>query len=269
MLTSQPINYIGQSLTGLETPYEEFNFYYRPPGWKRVMHRHTFFQFLLVIDGDLSITIDERTDLLTRGMISLIPPEIPHFLITEKGYHQFGINFFTDPKDPLIRILYANIKVPAVINMPRLLDNLAEIENCTRLQTMVSIQKIRNRFENMILTCVDMLNKQDDDQAFQEKLMEYLRGHISENLTLEDLSGYFYMSASHIERLSYREFGCGAIHLFHKLKIDQARLLLQNTDLRISEIAAHLGYEDQGYFTRLFGKYVGTSPRKYQKWRTV
>jgi len=45
------------------------------------------------------------------------------------------------------------------MDLPNLLDFLPEIEDCTRLQTAFSIQKIRNRLENMLLHCVEVLEK--------------------------------------------------------------------------------------------------------------
>jgi AraC-like DNA-binding protein len=263
---------IGQSLTGLDAPYGDFNFFTRPPGWIMTRHRHQFFQFLLVLSGELFLSAgeDDVPSVLTRGMASLIPPETPHTLRTEAGYIQFGINTVSDRKEEgLIRILSTHITGPVILNMPVLLDLIPEIEDCTRLQTMISIQKIRNRLEHMILLCVDALKKQDGVQAFREKTMNYLREKISESLTLGDISRALVLSPTHVERLSYQEFGCGAVHLFHRLKIDRARTLLHTTDLSVYEISKHLGYEDQSYFSRLFKKHMGISPRDYKKARQL
>jgi AraC-like DNA-binding protein len=134
---------------------------------------------------------------------------------------------------------------------------------------MISIQKIRNRLEYMILSCADALKKQDGAQAFREKTMHHFREKISEQLSLEDISKTLVLSPTQVERLSYQEFGCGAIHLFHRLKIDRARTLLHTTDLSIFEIAKHLGYDDQSYFSRLFKKHTGVSPRTYKKARQL
>jgi AraC-like DNA-binding protein len=258
---------IGQSLTGLDTPYGDINFLIRPPQWRMSLHQHVFFQFLLVTSGELSIIDDpgEAPSKLSRGMVSIIPPGIFHNLETREGYRQFGINLIADPGDRLIKILTTHVTSPVVINMPLLLDLIPEIEDCTRLQTIVAIQKIRNRMEYILLACVDMLEKQDNAQAFREKLMDYFREKISEPLVLEEISRNLSLSPTHVERLSYQEFGCGALRLFHRLKIDRARMLLHTTDLRIADIADHLGYEDQSYFSRLFKKYTGTSPLAYKK----
>ena len=256
---------IGQSLTGLDSPYVDFNFFTRPKNWDMLLHKHLFFQFLLVIEGELYIITENEEVILKRGMVSIIPPDVLHSLKTHNGYKQFGINLGSNAgEDRLIKILSGNLNVPVVLNMPGLLDYLPEIEDCSRLQTMVSIQKIRNRLEYMLLTCIETIKKQDSDQAFREKLINYFKNNILENITLKDISVAFYMSKSHIERLSYKEFGCGAIRLFNRLKMDRARILLQNTDLSISDISTHLGYHDQGYFSRIFKKYEGVSPRIYQ-----
>jgi hypothetical protein len=210
MLQVNQGNNIGQSLTGLDAPYGDFNFFTRPPGWIMARHRHQFFQFLLVLSGELHLTAgeDEVPVILTRGMASLIPPGIPHVLRTEAGYTQFGINTVPDGKDEgLIRILITHITGPVILTMPVLLDLIPEIEDCARLQTMISIQKIRNRLEYMILSCVDALKKQDGVQAFREKTMRYFREKISEPLSLGDVSKALVLSPTHVERLCYQEHG--------------------------------------------------------------
>ena len=251
--------------TRLETPYLDFYFSSRVPGWFRTVHRDSYFQFMMVIDGQLFIETDTRKVTLTQGMILIIPPDILHSLKSEEGYHYFGIDFAQDSKDSLIRILTRQIKETVVVDAPKLLELLPEIEDCNRLQTAVSIQKIRNRLEYMTLYCIEKLNKQNSEQAFCEKLIQYFREHISENLTLDDISKILFISSSHIEYLSHREFGCGVMHLFNRLKVDRACMLLQTSDLRVSGIASHLGYNDQNYFSRIFRKYSGVSPSKYRK----
>jgi AraC-like DNA-binding protein len=265
MLTSR-LDDNGQFLTGLDAPYGDLNFFIRPPRWDIGPHRHSYFQFLLVLSGELSVAAGGTVSILDRGMASLIPPGISHRLESRNGYRQLGINLIdTVPEDPLIKILIVHVTEPVILTAPILLELLPEIEDCSRLQTLVSIQKIRNRLEYILLTCVDMLKKQDGIQAFREKLMAYLREKLSEPLTLDDISRHLALSATHVERLSYLEFGCGALRLFHRLKIDRARMLLHVTDLPISEISDCLGFADQSYFSRFFKKYTSTSPLMYKK----
>ena len=117
----------------------------------------------------------------------------------------------------------------------------------------------------MLLCCVDSVKKQDNNLVFREKLINHLKCNLTKNLNLQDISDALFLSPSHIEHLAYAEYGCGAINLFHKLKIDHAQMLLHYSNLSISEISAQLGYEDQSYFSRIFKKYTNLSPRDYQK----
>ena len=251
--------------TSLEKPFVDFYSTYRPKDWDRPFHTHNYYQFMLVIDGQLDIESNNRKDTLTRGMVSIIPPEILHSFHTEVGHHLFGISLAEDQEDPLIQTLNRHIKEHIVVNTPGFLELLPEIDECNRHQTMVSIQIIRNRLEYMLLYCIQMMNKHNNQQFFNEKLIQYFREHISENMTLDELSKKLFISSSHIERLSNKEFGCGAIHLFNRLKIDEACMLLQTSDQRISDIASNLGYSDQNYFSRLFFKFYGVSPSEYRK----
>jgi AraC-like DNA-binding protein len=263
-------DFTGQSITGLESPYIDFNFFNRPPNWANSFHQHRYFQFLLVLSGELLVCTESEEKLLGRGMASLIPPGFSHSLKTSGGYRQFGINLNAtggEEEVTIVKLLNTYIKTPCTINRSELLDLIPEIEDCILAQTMVSLLKIRNRLEYILLTCVNILQKRDGIQDFREKMISLLGDKLSEPLSLSDLSRHLSMSQTTIERLSYREFGCGAIKLFNRLKINQARMLLINTDLLVSQISDQLGYYDQAYFSKIFKKYVGVSPHVYKRER--
>ncbi len=57
--------------------------------------------------------------------------------------------------------------------------------------------------------------------------------------------------------------GMTPIEYLTKIRIDEARYLLSNSLLNISEIAEIVGYEDPLYFSRVFKKIMGVSPRHY------
>jgi transcriptional regulator GlxA family with amidase domain len=51
------------------------------------------------------------------------------------------------------------------------------------------------------------------------------------------------------------------------LRLQRARELLEITDLPMSEIAAHVGYDDPSYLARLFRRHFGTTPVSYRRER--
>ena len=50
-------------------------------------------------------------------------------------------------------------------------------------------------------------------------------------------------------------------------RVGEAQVMLYDTTDSISEIAQAVGFEDAAYFSRLFSKYVGMSPREYREFR--
>lgn len=105
------------------------------------------------------------------------------------------------------------------------------------------------------------------DLYFLSKAIHFMTENIDTQLTLKlmaDNSGY---SESNFYRLFFKETGIAPITYFLKLKMSNAETLLLDTDLSISQIALKLGYTDQYYFSRLFKKFSGQSPRNWRNSR--
>ena len=104
-----------------------------------------------------------------------------------------------------------------------------------------------------------------------EQVNAYLEAHMSESLTLERIADNLGYSVSQMKKLYHRQTGRGIIDTFITLKMDEARRLLMEGRLNISQIAASLGYENTAYFSRLFRRRFDMSPsecaRSYVKRR--
>lgn len=92
----------------------------------------------------------------------------------------------------------------------------------------------------------------------------YMKANIDKIKTIEELATHLEFSGSHYSALFRRKTGASPIEYFIKLKIQYACQLLSQSDLRINEIAGKIGYEDTFYFSRLFKKINGKSPRDYK-----
>ena len=62
-----------------------------------------------------------------------------------------------------------------------------------------------------------------------------------------------------------KRYGKSPVEYRNGIRINSATALLINTDLQVSEIATRCGFEDAYYFSRIFKKIVGVSPRKYRR----
>lgn len=95
--------------------------------------------------------------------------------------------------------------------------------------------------------------------------IRYMYRHLHENLTLGELSKELELSKSYLNVIFQKYAHRAPLEFFVHLKMTQACKQLKATDLCIYEIAQQLGYSDPYYFSRLFKKVVGVSPKEYKE----
>lgn len=98
-----------------------------------------------------------------------------------------------------------------------------------------------------------------------EAVQNFMLENISEPLTLETLAAAANLSRFHFINKYKALTGYSPIRHFLNMKMEHACHLLDSTALSVKGVAAELGYEDQLYFSRLFTKTVGLSPRAYRR----
>ena len=72
------------------------------------------------------------------------------------------------------------------------------------------------------------------------------------------------MGEAHFTRLFKRYYGKAPVEFAIRLRIEQAKSMLRETDMKIKAIADATGYSDALYFSRLFKKACGCSPSEYR-----
>ncbi len=97
------------------------------------------------------------------------------------------------------------------------------------------------------------------------ELKSYIESHFAEPLELRQLARRVHASVPHFCSEFKRYFKSPAMDFVIKLRLVRARMLLSNQNLSISAIAREVGYEDLHYFSRLFKKRFGLSPRELRK----
>ena len=73
------------------------------------------------------------------------------------------------------------------------------------------------------------------------------------------------MSYAHQCRLFKRQYGIAPVQYVAELRMTRIKAMLRDTSLGISQIAEMEGYENLGYFSRLFRRHSGMSPSEYRK----
>ena len=95
-------------------------------------------------------------------------------------------------------------------------------------------------------------------------MKQYLDEHYMEKISLEALSGLFYLNKEYLSKLFKQEYSVSIFDYVDFLRIEKAKKLLIETNKSIGEITEELGFYDESHFNRKFRKMTGTAPREYK-----
>lgn len=107
-----------------------------------------------------------------------------------------------------------------------------------------------------------------DETAVQDKhvtmVIRFMYQNLDRNLSLQEISDEVELSRSYLNAIFKAQTGRAPVEFFIHLKMQEACKLLKSGDLYIYEVSEALGYADPYYFSRIFKKVVGMSPRDYK-----
>ena len=97
------------------------------------------------------------------------------------------------------------------------------------------------------------------------KCVQYVQETVNTPLSVSDVAAYVGKSASYVSTKFKSEMGCTLSSFITRCKIEEAKSLLQHSDMSIADISSYLCFSDQCYFHRAFRKLTGETPLEYRK----
>ncbi|QAY67244.1 response regulator transcription factor [Paenibacillus protaetiae] len=96
-------------------------------------------------------------------------------------------------------------------------------------------------------------------------IADYITARYKEELSLQDIASHFFLSREYISRKFKQEFGVTMSDYISRIRMERAKVLLMNGQLRIAQVAEMVGYQDENYFSKVFKKQEGIRPGEYRK----
>lgn len=93
----------------------------------------------------------------------------------------------------------------------------------------------------------------------------YLDQLVGETFRSEDFAGHMGLSFKQLNRIFKQHTAITIYQYVLNRKLDIAKMMLQDTEMPVGDIAAHLGYDDPQYFSNLFKQKAGMSPTLYRQ----
>nr|WP_255305534.1 AraC family transcriptional regulator [Paenibacillus sp. Mc5Re-14] len=155
--------------------------------------------------------------------------------------------------------------------LPKCTQTSQESVNLSTILPGYSIRNIESIKKEMTNAIADayLKNSPSDNACTSPALQpvfEYIHSHKSELVTLKHMAGLCHLSPSYFSRLFAKETGENFTTYLAKLKIKWAKQLLEVTNMPISQISDELGFNESGYFIKIFKKFEEITPALYSKY---
>ncbi|MCR5218271.1 response regulator [Treponema sp.] len=114
-------------------------------------------------------------------------------------------------------------------------------------------------------TVKDEVISPDKRSSITRAAVKYIDDHYSENISLSVVAGKLGLSASYLSTKFSQDMGMGFVDYVNKVRIEKACLYLKHGYYKVYEISEKVGFNDTKYFTKLFKKITGSTPKKYMQ----
>jgi len=250
-------------------------------------HKHDYVEAVYMCSGQTTHIVNGIQILLRQGELLFMNQSATHEVCkAEAG--DVAVNFIILPdffstilatlgeeETPLRRFLvdclcgqssgagYLHFRVAQIVPVQNLIENL--------LYTLIQDSPNKRKMSQMTMTLLflqllghtETLKTENQEQAAIFQVLSYVETHYVHG-SLTELSQMLHYDLYWLSREIKRKTGKTYTQLVQEKRLAQAIFLLKNTDRNIDDIALAVGYENIGYFHRIFRDTYGVSPRTYR-----
>lgn len=103
-----------------------------------------------------------------------------------------------------------------------------------------------------------------ESNSLAYRIKEFIDKNYKKNIRLEDIADELYINKYYLSHVFKEQMQITPINYLINRRIGEAKSLLVSTDLKIGEIARIVGYDNPNYFTLLFKKMTGETPKQFK-----
>ena len=129
------------------------------------------------------------------------------------------------------------------------------------------ISRVRNQAAIPDSIRMDMAEREagEPHNAMIHAAKEYILRHIQDDICIDDIAEEVHLNAQYLMRLFKKEMGLSILEYITDERIKLAKELLVRTDYPINQVADSVGYGNYSYFTKVFRRACGESPKQYRQ----
>lgn len=262
--------------------------------WRHMNRIIDNYEIIIINKGTVYIQQDEEKYELQEGDLLLLEPGRTHkgYAFSNKGTSFYWMHFNCDDFSEIISHehiiskiaisknnhyfngLNNNISIPTYakkINLDKITVLFHQLLHLSQTRYYTS-QGVNYIITSLLIEITDQIisnfNIVEKDSVYDDKLpkiLEWIRIHMTQNISLKDVAYEFNFSKEYLARYFKKEMGMSMQEYINNMRISYGKQLLCNSDKNIKEIAYMLGFVDEKYFFKLFKKYEKLTPKQFRK----
>ncbi len=235
------------------------------------VQRNTYSSYLLLVmlSGALSYQTRRERGVARPGQVLLLDCNAPHSYAAQSRCSFTFLHFGGGSSTAICeRIHSTHGRLVHVQGVNALSETLGELMNIARndhVQDSIQTSALVYSLLLQLLHADRALGGATSGNALVDQAIAYIREHISEKLSVEDIAAHSGYSPSYFSHIFAQETGLSPYRFVLRTRLDSACHLLQTTKLSIQDIAFQTGFNSAANFCYTFRKEKGVSPQEYRK----
>ncbi|GKX30860.1 hypothetical protein SH1V18_33400 [Vallitalea longa] len=135
------------------------------------------------------------------------------------------------------------------------------------IKSYETVEEVNNWIKSIIEEIINYLQEDKYQEISQstKKAKQFIEKHYKEKITFKNVCEYVHLSEAYFSKIFAKDLKLTFTEYLTKKRIEKAKELLGDTDMKIYEICYCVGYANVEHFSRTFKKIVGMSPKQYKK----
>ncbi len=231
---------------------------------------HTHAEMLYVLSGEIRMTVTGRERILRAGEIGIVFPYAIHAYENAPDAEAIILMFAPDAA-----AIYEKSLLSCKPELPCCKDDGTLLPVLSRIVDVFSAadeahEKIAAAYLagliGEILLKLKMHEDYDAGTEVMQKVLTYCSANYTdENISTKSVAQALFISQSYVTKIFSQKLGYGFREYINTLRLTEAKRLLKNTDLKITEIMLRCGFKNQSSFNRVFMDDCGLTPRAFRE----
>ncbi len=244
------------------------------------MHFHLAPEMLVQVSCSSSMKLPSESVTFHPGEICILPRGVPHVETPHgklQGLHNLVIAYYLrtisfqvnwrKPGGGMRVIAIEHFDAGNVRRASEYLDEVVDAYHTRSTGRKIIIKGAMMAHLGTLLNVLEGDKAVRKDEHFKVVQCRHLVGRnlTDPGLNVQRVANWIQCAPDYLSHLFHRETGEQLSVYINRQRVDHARYLLDSSNLNISEIARASGYSDPGYFTRVYKRFTGETPRQYRR----